>query len=604
MLTFLVLWAVVLVSKSYGDLQCVENPVDLVFIIDSSSSIFPNEYVRQLEFLETIAGALDVGHLQNQSRVGVISFSDEPRLEFTLNQYTERSELIAAIRRINYLFGGTNTAAAIQLALETMFNEESGAREEAKDIIIVITDGESFSESATKASAQKARELGIFVLAIGVGVNVNVRELNLITGNPEHVYQVLKFEDLRDITETLINKTCTETFITTSLPAVQKDLPHNESSTFESCDEKPADVLFLLDSSSSIHRNDFKKQLNFVKTIVSAFDIGPEKTTVGVSTFSDDFRLVFNLNDFTTKEDILGAVDNVPYLRGGTDTGFALKNIREYGFRLARSNVAHILIVVTDGLSRDPSDTLLQASLLKEIGINIFAIGVGPFIDKKELISMASSPTEDLNFVFDVSTYDALKSVENLLAKRTCQIAAKQMDSYALCIMEKPVDILFVFDSAAIGYQDTKLILNIIKSFQKLRFENAADIHVGVVSYSCTSNGDFPFQPPNDNLLISFDKFASLLKRAKTFKNSARSNAVRVMVLLIDRNLTNEDELEILEIKTVVDRLYMIYLGEYHTKENTLTISSLNAQSVFVKSMNETEDLSNYLQNELCFDID
>lgn len=180
-----------------------------MFIIDSSSSIFPNEYVRQLEFLETIAGALDVGHLQNQSRVGVISFSDEPRLEFTLNQYTDRSELIAAIRRINYLSGGTNTAAAIQLALETMFNEESGAREEAKDIIIVITDGESFSESATKASAQKTRELGIFVLAIGVGVNVNVRELNLITGNPEHVYQVLKFEDLRDITETLINKTCT-----------------------------------------------------------------------------------------------------------------------------------------------------------------------------------------------------------------------------------------------------------------------------------------------------------------------------------------------------------------------------------------------------------
>lgn len=67
----------------------------------------------------------------------------------------------------------------------------------------------SFSESETKVSAQKAREMGIFVLAIGVGVNVNVKELNLITGNPDHVYQVLKFEDLRDITETLINKTCT-----------------------------------------------------------------------------------------------------------------------------------------------------------------------------------------------------------------------------------------------------------------------------------------------------------------------------------------------------------------------------------------------------------
>lgn len=184
-----------------------------MFIIDSSSSIFPNEYVRQLEFLENIAGALDVGPFLNQSRIGVISFSDEPRLEFTLNQYTEKSELIAAIRRINYISGGTNTAAAIQLALETMLNKESGAREEAKDIIIVITDGESFSESETKASAQKARDMGIFVLAIGVGGNVNVKELNLITGNPELVYRVLKFEDLRDITEALINKTCTGLYL-------------------------------------------------------------------------------------------------------------------------------------------------------------------------------------------------------------------------------------------------------------------------------------------------------------------------------------------------------------------------------------------------------
>lgn len=184
-----------------------------MFIIDSSSSIFPNKYVRQLEFLENIAGALDVGPFLNQSRIGVISFSDEPRLEFTLNQYTEKSELIAAIRRINYLSGGTNTAAAIQLALETMLNKESGAREEAKDIIIVITDGESFSESETKASAQKARDMGIFVLAIGVGGNVNVKELNLITGNPELVYRVLKFEDLRDITEALINKTCTGLYL-------------------------------------------------------------------------------------------------------------------------------------------------------------------------------------------------------------------------------------------------------------------------------------------------------------------------------------------------------------------------------------------------------
>lgn len=182
--------------------------MDLVFVIDSSSSIFPNEFVRQLEFLENITGALDVGPSPDQSRVGVVSFSDEPRLEFTLGQYIEKEAVVSAIRRINYLSGGTNTAAAIGLAADSMFLKDNGARSNAKDVIIVITDGESFSESETKASALKARERGIVMLAIGVGVSVNVNELRLITGVPEYVYQVSKYEDLRNITEPLINKTC------------------------------------------------------------------------------------------------------------------------------------------------------------------------------------------------------------------------------------------------------------------------------------------------------------------------------------------------------------------------------------------------------------
>lgn len=251
--------------------------MDLVFVIDSSSSIFPNEFVRQLEFLENITGALDVGPSPDQSRVGVVSFSDEPRLEFTLGQYIEKEAVVSAIRRINYLSGGTNTAAAIGLAADSMFLKDNGARLNAKDVIIVITDGESFSESETKASALKARERGIVMLAIGVGVSVNVNELRLITGVPEYVYQVSKYEDLRNITEPLINKTCiglylritcivrsffninvihidnlsgiymyhtytsnrrhfffTEIQATTSIPLPQNDLLQNESTILES----------------------------------------------------------------------------------------------------------------------------------------------------------------------------------------------------------------------------------------------------------------------------------------------------------------------------------------------------------------------------------
>lgn len=170
--------------------------------------------------------------------------------------------------------------------------------------------------------------------------------------------------------------------------------------------------------------------MKFVKAIVSAFDIGPEKASVGVSTFSDSFQSVFQLNEFTTKENILKALDHVPYLRGGTDTGNALKNIREYGFNMARPNVAHILIVITDGLSRDPADTLLQAKLLKESGVEIFAIGVGPFIDKKELRNMASSSKENFEYNFNVFTFDTLKSIEKILVNSTCEVAKQQMEDF------------------------------------------------------------------------------------------------------------------------------------------------------------------------------
>jgi collagen type VI alpha len=182
--------------------------VDLAFIIDSSSSVFPNDFVRQLEFVENITDELDVGILANQSRVAVISFSDKPKIEFSFNDYTEKVDVVSAIRRIDYLSGGTNTSAAIDLAVHRIFKEENGARVEAEDAIVVITDGESFSENETRESAWKARSVAIVMYAIGVGPDVNTNELRLITGNSDHVYQVSSYDDLRSIADVLMNETC------------------------------------------------------------------------------------------------------------------------------------------------------------------------------------------------------------------------------------------------------------------------------------------------------------------------------------------------------------------------------------------------------------
>lgn len=54
---------------------------------------------------------------------------------------------------------------------------------------------------------------------------------------------------------------------------------------FVGCGNKPADVEFVLDSSGSILFKDFRKQLQFTENLVDLFDIGSNKTRVGMVSF-------------------------------------------------------------------------------------------------------------------------------------------------------------------------------------------------------------------------------------------------------------------------------------------------------------------------------
>ena len=70
------------------------------------------------------------------------------------------------------------------------------------------------------------------------------------------------------------------------------------------CGGKPADVVFALDSSSSIWGPDFDTQLRFIQDIVGVFDISPETTHVGLLTFGSVPENHFQLDKFLTEEDV------------------------------------------------------------------------------------------------------------------------------------------------------------------------------------------------------------------------------------------------------------------------------------------------------------
>lgn len=82
-----------------------------------------------------------------------------------------------------------------------------------------------------------------------------------------------------------------------------------------------ADVVFLVDGSGSVGRPNFKYIRNFISATAGAFQIGEDRTRVGVVQYSNDAQTEFNLNKHLTRPALLKAIGSLPYKGGDTMTG-------------------------------------------------------------------------------------------------------------------------------------------------------------------------------------------------------------------------------------------------------------------------------------------
>lgn len=189
------------------------------------------------------------------------------------------------------------------------------------------------------------------------------------------------------------------------------------------CGNNPADVVFLLDSSNSIWGPHFRAQLQFVKDVVSMFQVDVNQTRIGIVTYGSSVRREFYLNEFPTKQGVLSAIDRIRQMQGyATHTHSAIKFMRQTMFATekgARDDVARVGIILTDGQSSNMLLTVWEASRAKKDNVNIFAIGIGSKINTRELRLMASRPSHE--HFFKVTDFNALQNIKDMLAVRTCR---------------------------------------------------------------------------------------------------------------------------------------------------------------------------------------
>lgn len=188
-------------------LDCTKE-IDVVFAIDASGSISREDFLRIINFVRDLVSRLGVE--SGAARVGVMSFSGTPELQFHLNSFNKVSDMTRNISGIKYIQGSTMTADALYFVQNTMFTEENGDRPGVDNVLLVITDGESNNGTATVETARKVRDNGTAILSLGVGAWVIDYELEGMASHPKvrNMFHVDDYETLFTATDLLIATIC------------------------------------------------------------------------------------------------------------------------------------------------------------------------------------------------------------------------------------------------------------------------------------------------------------------------------------------------------------------------------------------------------------
>ncbi|XP_046691026.1 cartilage matrix protein [Silurus meridionalis] len=182
---------------------CSDAATDVVFLIDGSKSVRPENFELVKKWINQIVDGLDIS--DRNVHVGLVQYSSSVKQEFNLGKYITKKEIKDAVKKMPYMERGTMTGQAIGFLVDKSFNIANGARPGAVKVGIVFTDGRS--QDYIGDAAKKTKEQGFRMYAVGVG-NAVEDELKEIASEPENYFYTADFKAINEIGKKLQISTC------------------------------------------------------------------------------------------------------------------------------------------------------------------------------------------------------------------------------------------------------------------------------------------------------------------------------------------------------------------------------------------------------------
>ncbi|XP_025027518.1 collagen alpha-3(VI) chain isoform X14 [Python bivittatus] len=416
-----------------------QESADIIFLIDGSKNgAVTFSAIR--DFIANLIERLSVG--PELIRIGVVMFSDQPRTVFSLNSYTQKVDILDAVKALSILGGEeANIGDALEFVMQNHFTRSGGSRieEGVPQILVLISSIESSDDVREGVLAMK--QASIFSFSIGVQ-NADNAELQQIATDASFVFTALDTRNLGELQELLLPN-----IVGVAQRLILLDAP---TILTEVVEVNKRDIVFLIDGSTALGLAPFNAIREFVSKTIHRMEVGPDLIQVAVAQYADTVRPEIYFNSFQLKKDITNNVKKMKPVGGATlNTGSALRFVKNNFFTSAVGSrtdegVPPMVILITGGVSRD--DVVQPAQEMKRNGIVVFAVGARN-ADRTELEQIASkprmvfTPTEFRTTALGAIMPDVLLSIKSLPISTVEIPSREEIDSEAK-------DIVFLIDSS------------------------------------------------------------------------------------------------------------------------------------------------------------
>lgn len=403
------------------DCEKVCQPLDLVFVIDSSESIGKTNFSLAKNFVINVANRLGTMAKNlsdvSGSRLGVVQYSHQGAVQAIRmddKSITSVTSFKAKVKAMEWIAGGTWTPSALKFTYEQLI--VPGRRLGTKVVALVITDGRYDPKDLDNLEGL-CQGVEVYAIAIGDMFNSKAERSSLekIACNigdrvkTLSVYAELTAEEFLEVIEQILcpepETICPNTNCAPELkvaPLVQR----------------PVDILFFVDGSERTGEENFGIVLRFINQIsqeirlaqkendykgarIAVLQYGSEAEQDLLLDFSHDAAVIHSLISKAVYRDssshlggaVLYAVDN-------------LINNRSPRFRGVRKNAETSFVFLTDGATSDKNfdDGIMS---MRKANVVSTAIAVGSDVDHDRLLQLVFNDKASL---FHFKKYSDLTS--------------------------------------------------------------------------------------------------------------------------------------------------------------------------------------------------